>query len=228
VLHRWPALAVATVAAAVPVGVALANVQHFGPTTFMSGVNQYYCTDAEMYGGDCPAIHAAAYEGYSAIRAWSQTGNAILAETGNSNTTGAAVKASSELGTAVEARGKTAGMKVSSSEGTGVYASGKTQALQAYADAAGSWGVNAFGSAIGVSAEGATGVRGKSSTGLGGDFSGASAPIRLQPAATGGAPSTGVHKRGEMFVDAHGILYFCTADSSSTAPAGVWKKVVLQ
>jgi hypothetical protein len=31
--RRWPALAVATVAAAVPMGVAVASVQHFGPTS---------------------------------------------------------------------------------------------------------------------------------------------------------------------------------------------------
>jgi hypothetical protein len=67
----------------------------------------------------------------------------------------------------------------------------------------------------------------KSYIGLGGEFSGASAPIRLDPATTAGAPTSGTHKRGELYVDSQGSLFLCVADSAGTS-AGTWKKVVLQ
>jgi hypothetical protein len=98
--------------------------------------------------------------------------------------------------------------------------------MQAYADAPGSLGLNAFGASTGVYGEGGTGVKGKSYTGLGGDFSGATAPIRLQPATTSGAPTTGTHKRGELYVDSQGQLFLCVADSVS-GNAGTWKHVHL-
>jgi hypothetical protein len=69
------------------------------------------------------------------------------------------------------------------------------------------------------------GVRAHSDDGLGGEFSGGKAPIRLAPAATAGAPNaaTGSHKRGELSVDANGQLFFCTVDGTP----GTWKRVRL-
>jgi hypothetical protein len=94
-------------------------------------------------------------------------------------------------------------------------------------------GVDAFGvrygvrgastSGIGVRgfSEIATGVLGQSELGLGGDFGGKSAPIRLRPAeGTEGPPKTGNHQVGEMFVDGKGNLYFC-------AQPNVWRQIVM-
>jgi hypothetical protein len=70
---------------------------------------------------------------------------------------------------------------------------------------------------------GRAGVKGTSYTRLGGDFSGATAPIRMQWGTTNGAPTTGAHKRGELFVDAQGQLFLCVADGTP----GSWKHVHL-
>jgi hypothetical protein len=138
------------------------------------------------------------------------------ATTGNAKPGTIGVKANADTG--VDATGKSSGVKAFSSGGIGVMASGKVRGVQAYADSAGSQGVYAFGDSEGVRADGK----------IGGNFSGSMAPIRLQPAAAAGAPTTGPHKRGEMVVDSQGNLFLCMADSTSSAPAGTWKKVVLQ
>ena len=62
---------------------------------------------------------------------------------------------------------------------------------------------------------------------IGLDANGSSAPLRLRPSATTGAPTSGTHKRGELFVDNQGNLFLCIADSIGSG-AGTWKKVVLQ
>jgi hypothetical protein len=72
----------------------------------------------------------------------------------------------------------------------------------------------------------ATRIPGNGFNGLGGEFSG-TARVRLVPATGVGAPTTGLHKRGELYVDSQGNLFPCVADSVSSN-AVTWKKVVLQ
>jgi len=143
------------------------------------------------------------------------------------NTTGT-VGVSTNGDVAVDASGKSYGVRAYSYEGIGVAAVGKTRAINAYADAVGREGVYAFGDKTGVTAEGKTGVQAKGYAGVGGEFSGSTAAIRLQPATTAGAPGSGQHKRGELYVDSQGSLFLCIADSTTSSPAGTWKKVVLQ
>jgi hypothetical protein len=65
---------------------------------------------------------------------------------------------------------------------------------------------------IGLQAAATTGT-----SGLGGSFAGSLAPLLLVPAATAGAPKTGSHAAGELFVDAKGDLYYCrTAGTPGT------------
>jgi len=83
------------------------------------------------------------------------------------------------------------------------------------------------GAAFGVSGrsqspEGA-GVFGFSDVGYGGQFSGARAPLRLQPATTIGRPTTGSHQTGEFFVDGNGELFFCKLGGTP----GSWFHVLL-
>jgi hypothetical protein len=67
---------------------------------------------------------------------------------------------------------------------------------------------------------GSIGVQGSATQGtggVGGRFAGSRAPLLLVPATTTGAPSTGTHGVGELFVDAAGNLYYCrTAGSPGT------------
>jgi len=59
--------------------------------------------------------------------------------------------------------------------------------------------------------------------GVGGYFRGNLAPIMLQPALTVGAPTTGNHYKGELFVDSNGDLFICQVGTGSGA--GTWVKV---
>jgi hypothetical protein len=63
-----------------------------------------------------------------------------------------------------------------------------------------------------------------SSEAVGGFFAGKEAPIRMAAASTPGAPTSGAHHRGELYVDSNGALFYCTTDGTP----GTWKKVVLQ
>ena len=67
------------------------------------------------------------------------------------------------------------------------------------------------------------GVVGESASGVGGNFSGGLAPLRLQPASNVGPPAAGDHRRGELFVDSGGALFFCVADGNP----GTWRQVHL-
>lgn len=78
------------------------------------------------------------------------------------------------------------------------------------ADGFGLFGDSAQGT--GVSASGGT---------YGGIFRGEKAPLRLTPASTSGAPSSGFHRRGEFFVDANGALFYCNQDGDP----GNWVKL---
>jgi hypothetical protein len=67
------------------------------------------------------------------------------------------------------------------------------------------------------------GVFGFSDLGYGGQFSGARAPLRLQPGTTVGRPTTGNHQTGEFFVDRNGDLFFCKVSGTP----GTWFLVQL-
>ena len=74
---------------------------------------------------------------------------------------------------------------------------------------------------VGVQGFGRTGVQGTSLNGVGGQFTGGRAAIRLEPRSSVGRPTGGIHQRGELVIDALGALFVCTANG---AP-GTWRKV---
>lgn len=126
-----------------------------------------------------------------------------------------------------------AGVNGSSGPGIGVRGTSATHdgvvGLSAIDRRSGVFGFNVAptGAAYGVtgsadSAAGA-GVRGISDHGYGGDFRGGRAPLRLVPAATAGAPTTGNHQRGEFFVDSDGDLFYCKDGGTP----GTWFRVRL-
>jgi hypothetical protein len=57
--------------------------------------------------------------------------------------------------------------------------------------------------------------------GYGGHFTGGRAPLRLDPGPIAGAPTTGNHQKGELYVDNAGSLFFCKADGVP----GPWVKL---
>jgi len=209
ITRRWPVLAAAVFAAALPTGAAFANVQHFGPSSFINGLLGHYCASTEYVNNDCPAIQALAYQGTSAIRAWSDSGPAaIIAETGSSNASGVAVKATSTHGNAIVAQADSK---------AGTWTSGIL--------AIGDEGVVARGTTIGVDASAnGTAAAGVSNSEVGGYFAGKEAPIRLAAATTSGAPTSGLHHKGEFYVDSNGLLFYCTADGTP----GTWHQVAFK
>lgn len=82
----------------------------------------------------------------------------------------------------------------------------------------GSSGADAiFGSCIGAGA----GVSGTSTNGYGLVGAGGLAPLRLQLATSAGAPATGHHQRGEIYVDSTATIFQCVADGTP----GTWARV---
>jgi hypothetical protein len=73
--------------------------------------------------------------------------------------------------------------------------------------------LSAGAGSVGVQATATTGP-----AGLGGSFAGSLAPLRLVPAGTPGAPKSGAHAAGELYVDSAGNLYCCTAGGTP----GTW------
>ena len=78
------------------------------------------------------------------------------------------------------------------------------------------------GSGVGVQGQSASGV---GLSGMGGVYGarlqGGRAPLRLMPAASPGAPVSGLHSMGELYVDNDGKLFFCKA----TGSPGVWVNI---
>jgi len=104
----------------------------------------------------------------------------------------------------------------------------------------GTWGGSGDG-VVGVSTADGSGVSGTSvngngvsgvcDNGIGGNFFGGSAPILLrtppEEVDITGPPTTGNHFMGELFVDSHGGLYFCTqGDGTARLTPFVYSKVV--
>jgi hypothetical protein len=88
------------------------------------------------------------------------------------------------------------------------------------------WNQNAAADVAGVSgmtAGSGPGVEGKSTSGYGVQAQGGLAPLLLTPAVTAGAPTTGTHAVGELYVDANGVVFSCQA---AGAP-GTWVPVLV-
>ncbi len=106
------------------------------------------------------------------------------------------------------------GVKATSSAYYGLIASSSNYAA-VYAFAGTGQGVLGYsGSAAGV--QGYSG-----SAGVGGQFQGGRAQVYLVPASTAGAPTSGAHSMGELFLDSGGALYLCKA----TGTPGTWKLI---
>jgi hypothetical protein len=105
-----------------------------------------------------------------------------------------------------------AGVEGTSTDNWGVHGTSTT--------APGVWGESARSTGVVGKSTNAEGVNGRGGT-YGGQFQGTRAAIRLMPAQSAGAPTSGTHAMGELLCDSAGALWFC---SKGGAP-GTWKKV---
>jgi hypothetical protein len=127
-------------------------------------------------------------------------------------TTGVGVRSTSSDSTGV--LGESKGIGGSSGQNIGV--NGISDG--GFAGVSGSSTGNAFG-VRGISNTN-TGVVGASTSGIGGEFNGGKAQLRLQPSSTLGRPTTGQHNQGELFMDSGAALFVCTA----TGTPGTWRR----
>lgn len=98
------------------------------------------------------------------------------------------------------------------------------QAVDARNDADGGQGV--YAEALRGNGTGVVGFGGKRGVfGSGGDYGGelygGLAQLRLRPKGTAGAPTSGSHLKGEIYLDTNGRLFVCTADGTP----GTWRSV---
>ena len=111
-----------------------------------------------------------------------------------------------------------AGVLGRNSDGTGVWGqSSKTGYSGVYGQHTGSLGFGVVGDGRGNSN---AGVLGRNLSGYGGQFEGGRAQLKFKPAGSARKP-TGVHTKGEIYMDSAATLFVCTA---SGIP-GKWRKV---
>lgn len=154
----------------------------------------------------------------------------------NATTNGlsAAVNATNATGPGIAASGATYGLNATSNNpgsvavnanspnGVGIQAAGSLFGLKANSTAG--IGLSASGGNTGITADSSTGVGvlGGSNSGIGVVAkSTANSPLKLEPKTSTGAPASGSHTRGELWLDNLGDLYLCKADGT---PGG-WRKV---
>jgi len=195
-------------------GAALALENHSAQHNGDPGVAAYLC-EGGGYALYCYSVNEAASSTIQAD-AWGQAA-AIHAQQFNNVTNAPAINASSQTG------GPAPGLHASSSGGSAVVASGKvgveaigTPAVEAHNDGTSgpvlvvdAGNVNNADAVVQITGEGSgTGISVSSASGRGGEFSGLQAQLRLMPGSGAQThPATG--KRGDLFVDGKGRLWYC-------------------
>jgi len=184
-----------------------AAVAGWAGTTVANGVYGYTENGA---GNAVVGVNVGSGSG-TGILGTSGSGTAISGSTGSTAASATAIigtiTSTSPGGFSSAVRGKNNG---TGGLGIGVWGSQAGFGWGMYATSASGIGLNATGgSGTGVNASGATGVS-ASGSGLGGIFSGGQAPISLSPAGAPGAPTTGAHGVGDVWVDSLGTQWTCT------------------
>lgn len=111
----------------------------------------------------------------------------------------------------------------------GVYGTGFSAGVRGQGEFVGVSGVATFSGPSGVGVdgygkEGGTGVSGRSTSGIGGQFAGGQAQLRLVPRDTTG-PTGGFHSEGEIYLDQAGGLFLCTGETGVDGSPATWRKV---
>jgi hypothetical protein len=161
------------------------------------------------------------------------TGNALEAQTegaavaalvANANGTGSGIKASTADATvaAIVGDGPSGGFGVAgiSSGVSGVGVTG-TGPIGVYGITTATTGFTAVRATPATTNSVGFEVQGPGTNTLGVKARGTRAPLQLVPAATAGAPATGTHEAGELYVDSGGDLYLCTVAGTP----GTWTRL---
>jgi hypothetical protein len=199
-----------------------------------SGIGVYGLTSQTDYGavygqhtgtgygvvGDGVGISRAGVLGRNAsgdgVRGEGQTGvYGISTSPNNFNTAVAGMNTGGGYGVIGDAQAAgLAGVLGRNGAGTGVLGYGKS-GVRGESNSSGSYGV------VGEGVAAAHGVSGTSAKGYGGVFKGGRAPLRLMPGTQAGAPTSGTHYKGELYLDKEAALFICTANGTP----GSWKLV---
>jgi hypothetical protein len=114
-----------------------------------------------------------------------------------------------------------AGVVGDSTTDTGVLGtSSGADGVRGVTSSAGASGVTGLDQASGDASHG---VYGSSENGIGGQFQGGRAPLMLVPAGSPGAPTSGDHTQGEIYMDSYGVIFVCTYGSGKGL--GTWQKL---
>ncbi|HXY46160.1 MAG TPA: hypothetical protein VEH29_18385 [Acidimicrobiales bacterium] len=114
-----------------------------------------------------------------------------------------------------------AGVTGDSSSETGVLGmSSGADGVHGLTTAAGASGVAGIDQATGSTSHG---LYGGSDNGIGGYFQGGRAPLLLAPSSSAGAPTSGDHSKGEIYVDSDGAVFVCTVGDGSDV--GTWQQL---
>ncbi len=195
------------------------------------------------HGKGAAALTVEGTDGADGVAARGGNGGAAIRVTAMDGAVGVQVHADRGPGIRVQSAGS--GLQIESVGAPGIYAEA-TDAAAVVASSVGAHGVHALGGGVtgglgtsprpcGVFAEGGSGdgvyatgedvaVRGISLSGYGASFAGGAAPLHLAPAETIGAPATGAHRQGALFMDAGGALWLCTASGTP----GTWGRIMVR
>jgi hypothetical protein len=136
---------------------------------------------------------------------WTATGTGNIAIEGDGTSNAVGVQGTSDTSVGVVA----------------VSNSNVTSALYAYGTGTtgkGAWGYAPTGIGVEGQSNTDTGVLGSGGSGYGGHFVGGSAPLWLHASGSAGAPASGAHHSGELYVDSGGVLWYCVASGTP----GTW------
>ncbi len=209
--RRWPALAgAALVTALVPAGAALAasfpEGVTAGPSSFAAATGQRAVqTTGGLFGLEAKSADRAGVKAQGALFGVAAVAGGVgVAAVGGRR----GVEASSPKGIAVDATSTdNSAVRANSTKGFGVLAfSQESHAMV---------GTATLGSAF----------VGNSAQKYGAELGGGKAPVLLVPASAAGRPqaASGAHAKGELYVDANGDLFLCTASGTP----GTWVKVAV-
>jgi hypothetical protein len=106
-----------------------------------------------------------------------------------------------------------AGVQGMSQSNAGVYGTSQSDA--------GVFGFSDTGSGVAGSSQSSVGVFGFSQSGTGGKFTGGQAPLLLGLAGAPGAPASGTHSAGELYLDSAATLWICTGPGTH----GTWVRL---
>ena len=146
------------------------------------------------------------------VQGQSTTFTGVFGQSGS----GTGVQGQSSSGFGVLGTSGSTGVAGTSSSGTGVAGTSTTSGT-------GVLGTSNSGKGVAGTSTSGTAVAGTSGSGYGGVFTGGLAPLQLGLGGATGAPTTGTHAVGDLYLDSAATMWVCVAPGTP----GTWKQVVV-